>query len=367
MKKTALTVGLVLTIAGSAQAQEFYNLGAGFTPTSISDNGVVAGTSDALGQYFTWSSGDGVTGIGGTLPGAGGQASISADGTRIAGTALNTMTGLNEMGYYDTNTGNWTLLGGIGGSSDSSTSSGWGMSGNGQSVVGLGWVNAGNAHAIQWTEGGLTVDMGSTVMDRSSRANATDFDGNVVVGWQDNEFGGRQGAVWVDGVQTTIFDNNGWEVGEAMAVSADGQWVTGSADGLSAYRYNTFTGAFDYTDPVAGDFFFPSSYAGDISDDGQTIIGAVGGFGPPVFREGFVWREGQGTMGLGEFLASEGVVFEDGFRFFGPFAMSGDGNSFAGWGQDASGAVVGWVATVPAPSGLLALGMGSLVAVRRRR
>ena len=48
----------------------------------------------------------------------------------------------------------------------------------------------------------------------SSRANETDYDGNIVVGWQDDEVGGRQGAVWIDGVQSKLF-YEGQPVGEA--------------------------------------------------------------------------------------------------------------------------------------------------------
>lgn len=365
---TTLGVLALLPVAG-AQAQDFHIIGQGFTPTAISDNGVVAGTSDALGQYFTWTASGGVQGIGGLIPsqpGSGGQASISNDGTRIGGTNLNTSTGFAEMAFYDTTVGGWTNLGGIGGVSDGGTSSGWGLSGDGRHAVGLGWVNGGTAHAIQWSEGAGTFDLGSTVPDRSSRANAVNGDGSVVVGWQDGVTGFRQGAVWVDGVQTTIFDNDGVEVREASAVSDDGQWVTGIANGTSGWRYNTVTQEFSYIDALDGDFFIPSTFGSDISNDGRTIIGAVGGFGPPTGRVGMIWREGMGTMRIDEFLTDQGVSFEDGFSFFGPFAMSNDGNTFAGWGLGSQG-IVGWVATVPTPASTSLFAAGMLAATRRRR
>lgn len=368
-KTTAITAAVIGMFAASAIAQEFHIIGEGFTPTGISDNGVVAGTSDALGQYFTWTAGGGAQGIGGVLPndGPGGQASISNDGLRIGGTALNTNTGLTEMSYYSVNSGSWVNLGGLGGTLDGGTSSGWGISGDGRHVVGLGWTAGFTAHAIQWTEGMGTFDLGSTVIGNSSRANAASGDGSVVAGWQDDEFGFRQGAVWVNGVQRQIFDNDGVQVQEGSAVSDDGQWVTGIANGDAAWRYNTFTEQFSYIDSLQGDFFFPTAYGSDISNDGQTIIGAVGGFGPAIFREGFIWREGMGTMLIGDFLSASGVSFEDGFSFFGPFAMSNDGNSFTGWGLDARGSVVGWYATVPSPAPLALLSIGSIFATRRKR
>src|SRR5690606_25194896 len=113
------------------------------------------------------------------------------------------------------------------GSSDGHSSSAWGFSGNGQIVVGLGWVNAGLAHAIKWSEETGLVDMGSTVEGSSSRANAANYDGSIIVGWQDAESGFRQAAVWVDDVQNLIFDNEGNAVGEAGAISDDGNWVVG--------------------------------------------------------------------------------------------------------------------------------------------
>lgn len=362
---TALILLAAATAAAPAQTA-FHNLGALSTPFAVSDNGVVAGYSDDNGQYYTWTASGGITYIGGAHPiFGGGQPAISNDGTRIVGSNLNTNTGQYEMAIYDTTAGSWTNLGGIGAASGDSTSSGWGISGDGNHAVGLGWVNAGTAHAIQWDQGGATFDLGSTVAGSSSRANAADGDGSVVVGWQDDEFGYRQGAYWDNGVQNLIFDNDGFQVGEALAVSDDGRWVTGVSYSDATYRYDTQTGTFEYIDPVNT---FPSSVLGGaISDDGKTIVGAARAFGPAVFGEGYIWREGEGTMLIGDYFASQGVQFDDGFRFFSPFGMSGDGKTFAGWGETANFEIVGWVVTIPAPSTAGLLGLGGLLAARRRR
>src|SRR5690606_30950528 len=132
---------------------------------------------------------------------------ISNDGSKISGTVTNTDTNLNVMGLYDMATGVWSFLDGIGGQSDGSVASAWSISGDGSTVVGLGWVNAGTAHAIKWTDAEGTVDVGSTVPGRSSRANDASFDGSVIGGWQDADSGYRQGAIWEGGVQTLLFDN----------------------------------------------------------------------------------------------------------------------------------------------------------------
>lgn len=362
-------VGAAASSAFAGLTPQFYNLGAGANVTSISDNGVAAGTHDGFGQYFYWSAAEGFTFIGGVLPdqGYGGQASISNDGMRIGGTNINGDTGLGEMAFYDRGTGAWTNLGGIGGSIDLSTSSGWGISGDGQHMVGLGWLPNASAHAIQWSQGTGMVDMGSTSPGQSSRANAVNGDGSVIAGWQDNDMG-RSGAVWVNGVQELMIDSNGFAVSEGLAVSDDGQWVTGVTYGVpNTYRYNTVTDTLEYLDPVGGDFFFPTALGTGISDDGRTIIGSVRDFGPPIFGTGFIWREGLGSMSLTEFFNYSGVEFDQSLIFSMPFTMSGDGLSFAGLALTSEFEVIGWYVTIPAPTTSMALALGGLIGLRRRR
>lgn len=362
-------VGAAASTALAGPTPQFYDLGAGANVTSISDVGVVAGTHDGTGQYFYWSADAGFTFIGGVLPdqGYGGQASISNDGMRIAGTNINNDTGFGEAAFYDRNSGAWTNLGGIGASIDLSTSSGWGISGDGQHVVGLGWLPNASAHAVRWNQADGMVDMGSTSPGQSSRANATNNNGTVVTGWQDNDMG-RSGAVWVNGVQELMIDSNGFAVSEGLAVSDDGQWVTGVTYGQSAtYRYNTTTDTLEYIDPVDGFFFNPTALGTGISDDGRTIIGSVRDFGPPIFGTGFIWREGLGVMTLTEFFNYSGVDFDQSLTFSMPFSMSGDGLTFAGLALTSDFNVIGWVVTVPAPSSAAALGLAGLVGLRRRR
>lgn len=352
----------------SASAQEFFSLASGLIPYAISDNGVVAGTSETQGGYFRWTASEGAVFIGGASPSIyGGQPSISNDGTRIGGTNINSTTALGEMAYYESAAGGWTNLGGIGGSSDGSTSSGWGISGDGQSMVGLGWVNAGTAHAIQWSAGTGTFDLGSTVANRSSRANAVSDDGSIVAGWQDDDFGFRQGAIWIDGVQTTISDDVGTPMGEALAISGDGQWVTGVLREDRTWRYNTVTDDFQYLDPVSGFSFLPNAIGASITDDGSTIVGTVHDLGPSLFGAGFIWRDEIGIMSMNDYFDSVGVEYEAGFNFSVPVGISGDGDTLAGLGLDANGFAVGWVVTVPSPSSAVLLGLGGLVTPRRRR
>lgn len=371
MKHKIWTVATVCAAASSAMAApQFWNLGAGYEPTGISDTGVVVGTDTFANQYFTWTPGGGASLIGGVggNDGYGGQATISNDGSRIGGTNINISTGKGEAAIYDTGAATWTNLGGIGGTVDNSTSSGWGLSGDGQTLVGLGWTAGLEARATSWTQGSGMVELSmSGPSAYQARANTTNNDGTIIGGWEDND-NGRQGAVWVNGVQELLFDGNGFAVSEALAISGDGEWVTGVSYGtLAPYRYNTVTEVLEYLPDVSAFFDFPTALGTAISDDGSTIIGQVRDFGPPFFYPGFIWRDGQGAMTLNEYFDAAGVAYEPGFFFSIPLAMSGDGLTMAGYGLSQTDGLVGWVVTVPTPATAVVLGLGGLVGSSRRR
>jgi hypothetical protein len=365
MNKTALIVLTVGLGASAAGAQQFWNLGAGFTPTDGNfDGSAIVGQSQAIGQGFVWTASTGSVGIGGDP--VTGNFQITDDGLRIAGTVFNPGSNGTEMGLYDRSTGQWSYLGGIGGQSDASISSAWGMSRNGRHVVGLGWVDAGTAHAVRWDEGAGLTDIGSTVADRSSRANAVSNDGRVVAGWQDGVTGFRQGAVWIDGVQTLVTDADGFEVSEAGGVSGDGSWVIGNgAAGGEAWRWSVDSGYQSLGS--LGAVFNGRGFAVDVSDDGSTILGFERGFGPPTGGVGWIWTESGGMTDLTDYFASFGVVGDPGFVYSLPLGMSSDGLTFWGLGRSDSAFSTGWVVTIPTPGtgGLLAVGM--LAGTRRRR
>ncbi|MCA9284089.1 MAG: hypothetical protein KDA22_02650 [Phycisphaerales bacterium] len=342
-----LTAVAATGMANLALASDFYTApaNAGLLE-GISDNGVGAGSFGTT-EYFIWTVDGGMQLIGGTIPGnsVGGQGKISNDGLFVSGTSLNPDSGVNEMSRYDVTAGEWMLLGGIGDSCDSETSSGWAISGDGNSVVGLGWLGCADAHASQWTDGSGMADLGSTVVDQSSRANAANFDGSVVAGWQDGA--GRQGAVWVDGVQELIFKPAGGSAGEAYDVSGDGKWVTGlDIAGFfgvgSAYRYNTETDMNESLPNLA--VGGQSRMAGTgITDDGKTIVGGTWGLGPATFGTAIIWREGIGTMKISEYLDELGVAYPDGYNFAFASAISSDGSWIAGWGSPSGPANQSWI------------------------
>ncbi len=371
----AAIVGLLAAVGTAQAGVGFWDLGSGYSPEDGTfDGSTIVGSNQITGEYFMWTPGGGATDIGGVIAGngVGGQARISDDGSRVSGTDLNRVTNFHEMSIYDTTTGTWTALGGIGGSSDSEVSSGWGMSRNGQHVVGLGWTtgSSGNGRAIQWTDGGSGVtDLGSTTT-RSSRANAVDESGNVVVGWQDSDSGSRQAAVWNNGVQTIIQGPGGSFLTEATAVSGDGEWVvgigaTGSAN--EAWRWSAATGMQQLGSILGGGFPPPRGFAVDVSHDGSTVLGFDRGFGPPTGGEGWLWTESGGIVSLDAFFASHGVPNVDNFHYSLPLGMSTDGKTFWGLGRSDSVFSTGWVVTIPSPgAGVLMLAAGAGVLRRRR-
>lgn len=342
----------VLASSGTLFAQSTFNdLGAAQTASGVSMNGVVVGTNPS--GYFRWTAAGGLVNIGGTAPGGGvgGQAKISNDGVYTCGTFLNPASGSNEMSRWSSASSSWLPFGGIGGSSGVETSSGWSISGDGRCTVGLGWVNGGTAHAIRRLDGGATIDLGSTVANRSTRANGVNTSGSVIVGWQDAASGFRQGAIWTNGVQTLItLASNGQPLGEAQDVSDVGTVVVGtgvSANQNQAWRWTAATGgqSLGALNPT----WIAAATA--VSDDGNTIIGYERPFGSPaVFGTGFIWRQGVGMTDLKTYLVSKGVPVPAAFTLALPLGISADGRTIVGLGRN-GGIASGFVAKIDDCSG----------------
>lgn len=310
-----------------------YNVGA------VSDNGVVSMHTSA-GAIYKWNAAGGLVQIGSISNGypAVGRTIVSNDGTKISSSITNTATGFNEISTYDVATSTWINRGGLVPTGwDGSVSSTWGMSTNGNTIVGLGFLTAANAHAVKWDEAGGMIDLGSMVPGRSSRANAINAAGTVIVGWQDEPTGTRSGAKWQDGVESFITDNNGNNVGEAGGISADGNTIIGAAN-PNPYVWNAASGLTYITHPNAS-FSFKGGATG-ISADGKKVIGYYRAFGaPPMSGEGFIWTAATGRINLNDYAASLGIA-TNGVTMGLPLAISQDGKKIAGSGTNASGQII---------------------------
>lgn len=310
-----------------------YNVGA------VSDNGVVSLHTSA-GSIYKWNAAGGLVQIGSITNGypAAGRTIVSNDGTKISSSVTNAATGFNEISTYDVATATWVNRGGLVPTGwDGSVSSTWGMSTDGNTIVGLGFLTAANAHAVKWDEVNGVVDLGSIVPGRSSRANAINAAGTVIVGWQDESTGTRSGAKWQDGVESFITDNNGNHVGEAGGISADGNTIIGSAN-PNPYVWNAVNGLTYITHPNAS-FSFKGGATG-ISADGKKVIGYYRAFGaPPMSGEGFIWTSAAGRINLNDYAASLGIA-TNGVTMGLPLAISQDGKKIAGSGTNASGQMI---------------------------
>lgn len=372
--RVVLMAAVVGSVAAAASAQQFWNLGSDRLATSVSDTGIVVGDNLASEQYFMWTASGGMMDFGGQIAGqgVGGQATISNDGSFVGGTLFNPLSGLHEMGRYNVGAGSWTPLGGIGSETDGETSSGWGISGDGSTQVGLGWVPGSNGHGIRWNGGSGMVDLGSTTAGRSSRANSTNFDGSVIAGWQDNDFG-RQAAVWVDGVQRLIVNGDGELVDEAFRVSDDGTWVSGIAYGAffgpaaDLWRYNVDTETYEVLGNLTDGTGQSRTAGAAMNGDGSLIAGGTWGFGPAFFGTAIIWEERTGVIRFSEYLDNLGIAYEDGYSFAYVTDMSSDGLWFTGWGYNAAFEISSFVVQVPSPGVFGVLAVAGLAGVGRRR
>jgi len=377
-----------LLAAGLAHADNGYTT-LPFTPDSISADGKsVVGEDFNQNKLWTWSAATGQVFIGGVTaiqPGAGTPV-ISSDGSRVAGNALDPVTGKSRPSYYDTASGVWTALPDYGsatagsGTAYGATGTVWAMSSNGNYIAGYaynGGVGLANVRASIWNvQTGTVTNLGPSTQsgpNSQSRVNAISDDGRVAGG----RGGNNLGLIWTDAdgngtYDRTLITNEGM----VMAVSANGVWaggIGGSATNNDAYRYNVLTNTVESLGRLNS-----SDRGGTVSAmsaDGSVIVGYEdAGAGSPQERMGFIWRAGIGIQSFDSFLASYGIDTGNTLNFATPTDVSADGLSFTGFGYaPGSSTGQGWhvsiAGAVPEPSSYLMLmaGLGALGFVARRR
>ena len=155
--------------------------------------------------------------------------------------------------------------------------------------------------------------------DSSSRVNALS-NNRIAAGWVSNPFGWWEGHVWKDGEEINLkaaAPGNVIDVGQATAVSADGEWVMGINVWTDTweqfpYRYNTVSGEFEVLAlskpcPPFDWFCWGSTPFNpwDIADDG-TLVGAFGSAGSS--QATIISDALGGEIELAEFLAGQGVM-----------------------------------------------------------
>ncbi len=339
-------VALVL-ICGAAHGQvTFHMIGEGMATDMSADGSVVVGNFFSY-EAWRWTKHTGIVGLGmgsGPSGSIAGSPDVSDDGTRVSAMILLDDT-LATWGLWTEGSG-WQHLmppapsdGGLMGAAYGSA---WGLSGDGKTVVGLYWRSGqtgGSAHAARWTEATGVVDLGSG--GGNSRANDADYDGDVIVGWdEDPGFGTWWPTVWVDGVRHVLDTPDAFT--EATCVSPDGKMIGGmsldttSANvGAAVWRWNGTAWDKEYLGVLAGTFpGYGQAIAFDMSADGSVVVGYNRFDFAPAPATGFIWTAADGMVNVEDFLADNGVTIPPGFDILGLNAISDDGKIMAGLGQD---------------------------------
>ena len=341
--------GLVVAttiLCGSARAQVNYHLIGEGMATDISADGLVVVGNLISYEAWRWTKHTGIVPLGrGSSPSGSiaGTPDVSDDGTKVSAMILYNDT-LATQGLWTEGSGWQELMPPTppdGGLMDHAYGSAWGMSGDGKTVVGLYWrpgQPGGSAHASRWTEATGVVDLGADY--GNSRANDADYDGDVIVGWDEDTWGGWRPTVWVNGARSNLATYDAFC--EATCVTPDGKMIAGEAYdstsnalGAAVWRWNGTSWDEEYLGTVAGTFpGYGLAIANDISADGSIVVGYNRFDFAPVPTTGFIWTPTGGMVDVEDFLTDNGVVLDPMFDIMTLTGISDDGKIMVGFGQE---------------------------------
>jgi uncharacterized membrane protein len=293
----------------------------------------VVGSFDQYAPVFRWDlDTDAFANIGGM---AIGTPAISDNGSKIAANVVGA-DGISRPAVFEN--GHWTPLPAVAGAvpcNNSPAGPNYGfaydISGDGSTVVGLsygpGGCYSGTTRGFKWTSAGGTVQLPKLdTFDRPGRANAVNYDGTVIVGWDEAATGSRRGVQWRNGTASLIKRGIN-PVGEALKVSRDGQWVVGAINFATtgqAWRYRPASG-------VEQLGFLPFQTGGttnNLNDDASVITGYSTSTTTGLLTAAF-WTSSLGFSDLNQFFSSQGINTEGG-AVVAASAVSGDGRTMAG-------------------------------------
>jgi hypothetical protein len=357
MKKTILITLLACTIGTSSLLAQFIVKPTFFETTGVSNEGIVAGYEGQAGPYSLWDADNNtfVT-IGGVAPGLshGGSAKFSEDGNFVSGSIMENYQGTDYsvMAVYDIANDSWTSLGHLSYPVDGGLSSGYNISGDGSTIVGSAWVEPNpsevglTTNACVWTAATGIVNLGSLYADinRGTRAQASNYDGSVVGGWQDFN-GPWKSAVWRKDAngnylpnEYLLLDPNGDptdennQLGEVTAISSDGNWIGGRSDWVTnnePWIWSQDTGV------IMLGTLAPNGqgHVTAVNHDGTIVIGyfQIGPWDPNV---PFIWTSSGGMQNFNDFVTGTLGFSMGASPVYTPNAMSPNGNYITGWGYD---------------------------------
>jgi probable HAF family extracellular repeat protein len=276
----------------------------------------------------------------------------SDDGTVLFGTIGRSF---DSVAFRWSASDGWTDLGALDGRYTTVT----GASADGAVAVGASG-GYGRLQAFRWTHAGMEALGGlSEHGGQQSFATAVSWDGRIVAGW-----GSLPGAThafrWTPEVgMESLGTLPGGARSSATAMSRDGKTIVGVADQAGArrvFRWNHERGMH-----AIGVGAFPLS----VSADGTVVAGYVTDTAADAPARAWMWTEATGSIEVGSLLESFGVDLR-GWQLEAVRSVSADGRTISGTGRH-HGIDTDWIATVPVPSAAALLGLGLVVALRRRR
>jgi uncharacterized membrane protein len=345
-------------------------------PLDISADGsvVVGNTADGLYETFRWTAVTGAVPLGMHTAGLGGGGTpdVSDDGLHVSATIITADSLYTTQGIWTKGIGWQRSMPPIppdGGLMGNSLGSCWGLSGDGSTLTGFYWrpgQPGGSAHANTWSADGGFTALPSPV--NNCRGNDLNFDGSVVVGWSENDYGTWHPTVWENG-GVEVLHHGDWQ-SEADGVSNDGNTIWGMAhDTLSnqvaaTIWQRTETG---WQEQILG--VLPGTFPGygqaickDKAEMGDLIVG-YNAFDWNV-STGFVWTLNEGMVSAADFFASYGLTFPPDFHIATLSGVSHDGKVICGFGYDQTifpqvweGFVVTLDYVSPVPESIVARGM----------
>ncbi|RLA57632.1 MAG: hypothetical protein DRR04_12470 [Gammaproteobacteria bacterium] len=340
---------LTLTVGASLAVPTFTSTGTNFPWGMSADGSVVVGnTGDGNYEAFRWTELTGAVGLGmhtGNIPAGGGVPDISDDGLHVSATIITADSTLATQGIWTKGIGWQRSMPPIppsGGAVDTGLGSCWGLSGDGTTLTGFFWRSGatdGTAHANTWSRVDSTFTHLPTPV-RNCRGNDLNYDGSIVVGWSETDFGTWQPTVWENGGVEVLSSSEYWT--EAKGITNDGNIICGKAyDALSgqvsaAIWLRTETG---WQENLLG--VLPGTFIGY----GQAIMYEMAetapiGVGYNEFTwgsgTGFVWTLNEGMVSAMDFFTSYGVTFPPNFVIDSVTGISHDGMKFCGFGHDST-------------------------------
>jgi len=347
LRRTSLLAALTVLPVLAAQAETL-------TVKRVND-GIVMGLSAdgkaAVGQLpgswetFRWTARSGVVGLGrATAPVLGvrsGTPRISADGKIVSATVLSDDSLIATAGKWTAATG-WQTLSSLGpvppqmAPIDNTDSSAFAMSTDGKVIGGLYWLgDTWQAHAMRWTAAGGMTDAGSSGF--SSRVNAMNADGSVMVGWDEHpQWRNWRATVWVNGVRTVLEDSD-WFT-EATAVNSDGTIIVGQTpDPANDYQMTATMWKWNGSGWAKSHLGVMPKKPGKagwsmplgVSDDGSVVVGENRPDANKPVTVGFIWTPATGMVNATEWLAANGVRSNPLYPVTSLSAVTPDGKTIA--------------------------------------